>query len=623
MDRTSRRKIRIWFCLGLLCLPLGFAHAQQPLPRLYPEEKRLAVRSADALPSLPTNPLPPPPTVGRERVQRPNQDLSLDQALRIALNNSEVVRVVVGGAVVNSGTTIYDPAAAATQIDAQRAKFDPAVGVSNTFNHASTPYGVFDWTQPSLTGIQGYKTQGYDLTAGVAKTNIAGGTAAITGTVDRTDYGQFNILDPESRSGVSFSYRQPLLQGGGVKANTAPIVVAQLSTEISYYQLKSALQNLVSGVIDSYWGLVYARVDVLVRTQQKETSKFSLDFAKSRKNRGLATAGEVAQAQAAYSNFCAALRTAEGAMLEREAVLRNVLGLPPSDQIQFVPTTPLSTEEVMLDWDRLVAAAETQRPDMAQLKLAVEATERSLQLARNTSLPRVDLVGVYHMSGLQGTSVTGATVTSRSGDYSDWTLGVDVSTPLGQRGPRAELRRQELTLATHRANLKQGLHNATHVLATHYRNQAQQYEVYLDFKDTRSAAELSLAQQFAEYRNNETIFLNVLQAINSWGDAVRSEAQALALYNAELSALDREAGMILDIHGIKLHGQDYTSRGPLAPLQYRNYYPQSVRPEPNEDRYPMGEGPAENAFHLENVPRPKARSADARPRDLERLPPPN
>jgi hypothetical protein len=90
--------------------------------------------------------------------------------------------------------------------------------------------------------------------------------------------------------------------------------------------------------------------------------------------------------------------------------------------------------------------------------------------------------------------------------------------------------------------------------------------------------------------------LNVLQAIQGWGDAVGAEAIALASYNAELARLDAEAGTILETHGIDLIGHNYHSRGPLSPLHDGRSYPNSARPTINTERYPTGESPVDQVF---------------------------
>ena len=57
------------------------------------------------------------------------------------------------------------------------------------------------------------------------------------------------------------------------------------------------------GVIEAYWNLVFARVDVWAREQQIEQAQFAYDRAVARNEEGLAQVADVAQAKSALANF--------------------------------------------------------------------------------------------------------------------------------------------------------------------------------------------------------------------------------------------------------------------------------------------------------------------------------
>jgi hypothetical protein len=163
---------------------------------------------------------------------------------------------------------------------------------------------------------------------------------------------------------------------------------------------------------------------------------------------------------------------------------------------------------------------------------------------------------------------------------------VNFSVPLGLRQARAALRQRELILARDQANLQQGLHAASHNLATTLRSLDQAYEQYLAFQVARSAARTNLDQQLAQFRNARVNYLNVLVAITSWGDAITSEATSLASYNTLLAELEQQTGTILETHGVRFYEERYGSIGPLGRLAKPICYPESTPPTPNYDRYP-------------------------------------
>src|SRR5262245_14315333 len=92
---------------------------------ILPEQRVLDVHDPAPLPPVQIPPLPPPRTVSDPRPQTQVWALSLDEAIRVALENARVVRVLAGIAAVSSGSTIYDTAIRLTAIDQEQARFDP------------------------------------------------------------------------------------------------------------------------------------------------------------------------------------------------------------------------------------------------------------------------------------------------------------------------------------------------------------------------------------------------------------------------------------------------------------------------------------------------------------------
>ena len=196
---------------------------------------------------------------------------------------------------------------------------------------------------------------------------------------------------------------------------------------------------------------------------------------------------------------------------------------------------------------------------------------------------------------------------------------------MGLRDARAGLRGRELILMRDRVNLQQAIHQASHDLAANYRNLARYYEQYLAYKENRAAAEINLDVQFQRFTQGiDTIFLNVLQAITEWGNAVRAEAQALLEYNTELANLSRQTGTILEAHNIRFAEERYASIGPLGRIARPRFYPRDMRPTRNADIYPTSEEPSEDAFNLVAPHVGSLKDKDGRLHlpELERLPKP-
>src|SRR5262249_34958676 len=92
-------------------------------------------------------------------------------------------------------------------------------------------------------------------------------------------------------------------------------------------------------------------------------------------------------------------------------------------------------------------------------------------------------------------------------------------------------------------------------------------------------------------------------AITDWGNAMSSEAVALASYNTLLAELEQQTGTILETHGVRFYEERYGSIGPLGRLFPPRSFPESTQATPNYDRYPPGDRPAENVFDLQDAAR--------------------
>jgi len=590
---------------------------QLPIPRIFPEQRTLRVRDPSEFARARMPESPPPPTVSHPRGSLRQAHLTLDDAIRWSLANSEVVRVLSGVQAVASGSTIYDAAIANTQIDEQQGQFDPNVVVENRWNRTETPQSTIP---PFTPAIIGQSVDSYEHRTAITQQTTSGAQVAAGVNVNSatTRPGIFH-LNPQSRSSADLTLTQPLLQGFSRAANLAPVVIARIDTERSYFQMKDSMQENVRSVVEAYWSLVNARTEAWTRRQQVQQAEEAFRLATGRLKAEINNAAEVAQARLTLANFRAQLVVAEGSVLQREAALRNMLGFPPADGDLLVPVTPPSTARYEPDWTEIVTLAEERRPDLIELKLIIEADEQLVVQARNQALPRVDAQGIYRWNGLEGELATGETIRSRAGEFTDWTLGVNFSVPLGLRQSRAALRRTELVVARDRANLQQGLHAAIHQLATSVRSLAQAYEQYVAFKEAHEAARINLVQQQAQYRANRVIFLNVLQAITDWGNAISAEANALTAYNTLLASLERQTGTILETHGVVLYEESFGAIGPAGRLGQPKPYPRDVRPTDNETHYPEGNLPSEEVFEL-TAPGATRGRVPAAP--LEPLPPP-
>ena len=583
-------------CIFAILLSSQLTHGQRH-KLLLNEQRRVVVRDPASRATARIPRLPAPPTV--KTGELPVWELSLDEAIRVALSNADAVRVLSGVGAASSGLTIYSPAISNPTIDQARAVFDPTVSATNNFLRNESASPSFDPLDPTNVILNGSRSDLYDFNLDVSK-NMPGGANLGLGVATTRSRVQPGVvpLSPQSTSAVDLTLTQPLLQGRGVDVNAVPIVLAFIDTEQSYFRLKGALQTLVAGVVEGYWNLVQARVDLWVLRQQIQQAEFAYERAAAGREVGTTDVGEVAQTNASLANFRASVIAAESTVLDRVAALRGILGLPPSSDFTIVPTTPPTTESFEFDWQALLDLAEQRRPDLIELQLILEADQQRILQARNQAQPRLDAVALYRWNGLEGEIPVGGRVEAPGGSLTDWTLGVNFSVPLTLRAERARLRQNELLLANDRTNLRQSLLQVSHALAFTVRTLDQLYAQFIAFREARAAAAVNLELQLERFVAGQTDFLDVLTAINTWGSSVTSEALAVTRFNTTLASLELETGTILETHGVRLFEERYASIGPLGRWGKAREYAATIRPGENAPRYKDSGRPAEEAFDL-------------------------
>ena len=114
------------------CLAAGAdrARAQEKVIQFFRRDERtLQAPSVESLPHARIPEVAEPPTVTRPEWEGATMALGLDEAIRVTLANSQVIRVLAGVTATSSGATIYDTAITQTTIDAAKGRFDPNLSV--------------------------------------------------------------------------------------------------------------------------------------------------------------------------------------------------------------------------------------------------------------------------------------------------------------------------------------------------------------------------------------------------------------------------------------------------------------------------------------------------------------
>src|SRR5262249_47321938 len=155
-----------------------------------PEQRTVEHRDIEPLPALPIPANYPPKTVSNPRPDLVNWELSLDEAIRIGLEQARVVRVLAGTSATASRQTIYDAAITTnTTIDQAQAEFDPKLSWNNQWNRNNTPFALNNPNNPNAALITSSPESAYLGTLGLTKTNVFGGQWNANWTENPTHFG--------------------------------------------------------------------------------------------------------------------------------------------------------------------------------------------------------------------------------------------------------------------------------------------------------------------------------------------------------------------------------------------------------------------------------------------------
>ena len=208
------------------------------------------------------------------------------------------------------------------------------------------------------------------------------------------------------------------------------------------------------------------------------------------------------------------------------------------------------------------------------------ADRKRLVQSRNLAQPQLDAVALQRWDGLSGRVINGNSLSSGLGDNSSWTMGVNFSVPLSLRKSRAQVRNNELLIMKDRALIQQNLHQIEHLLATSLRTIDQSFLQFEAFREARQAGKENLDVRVRRMEKGLEDFLNYLQGLTDWGNAVASEAQALASYNSGLADLERQTGTILETHGIRFVEEQFVSIGTHGRWCQDECYPRDLMQNP-------------------------------------------
>jgi outer membrane protein TolC len=507
-------------------------------------------------------------------------DLTLEEAIQMALKNSTIIRTLSGvgfsqmGVSGAPGMLLQAPASIRTVYDPALIESDPRAG-------QEAALAAFDaqltaatrWTQTDEpiyfgNGTVGAQNNTGQVSLGITKYSPTGTQFSLSHVDQYERYGM-RTGTPSWSSYLEGGFRHQLGRGGGIEYNRIAgrsdtpgmyggVAIARISTDMSLNDFEMATRNLVADVEKTYWYLYYAyhRLesvrsgrDAAHRTWQQTKNRYDHEA------RG-GSAQNKAQAEINYFTFRQQTELAQDNLLKAEGAMRYIIGLTPADGRLIRPIDDPITAPIRLDWQNIMCEALYRSPELRKQKWEVKRRELELIASKNFLKPRLDLEGGYRIAGagkdLLSSNKNNAYSSLATGDYAGWSVGFSASAPLGWRQELAGVRNAELQLTKARKLLQEQELELSHQLSDSFRAIDSAYQqMQTTLACYRAADDEVQAVRIAYEQQAATLDL-LLQAQRRQSEAQTGYHSSVVDYNLAIMTLHYRKGSLLEYNNVCL-----------------------------------------------------------------------
>ncbi|MCX7400168.1 MAG: TolC family protein [Planctomycetales bacterium] len=522
----------------------------------------------------------------QRRVDDEVREMNLDEVILLALQNNKTVETsAVGGVgqtfVLNSPdqiTSVYDSAIQETGVlfgrrgmEAALADFDTRF--STSMNWGRTAQGSHSLAPTILGQDTGIFRSGLD------KSLASGGAVSVYHNWNYLGNDIGTPLYPSSYTGtLGAEVRQPLLAGAGteftrVAGPSRPgfgaiagvsqgVVIARINQDITLADFERAVSNGLRTIEDYYWDLYFAYRNYDNAVSFHESAFETWRVAQAKMEIGTLKEAEELQTRDEFYRTRSLVETGLNQVYRRESDLRRALGLPMNDGTVLRPSMEPTKVEFKPDWESCLTNGLTKRVELRRQKWQVKSLQLQLNAARSLVRPQLDVVGNYGVNGFgdklisqNGSSGYG----SMTGDNLDtWTMGVEMSMPIGFRQARSQVKNYELLIARANAVLDAQERSIAHEIAISIQDVSVAWAAAQSNLNRLRAAERRVELLKVEVDSGTAIVDVVVRAQSSMADAERAYYEQLVAYNKAITYLNLSTGTLLEVNNVHLAEGSWT-----------------------------------------------------------------
>ena len=478
--------------------------------------------------------------------------LTLRDAIEAALMDSSVVRVLDGR--VNVATILpTDVLIAEQRIAVEQGRFQPRLTANLDRSIIDQPPNAFFGpgiaanTSREMSSVFARVTQ--PLTTGGSLSVGFEPPLAYLYLPKGVDPGQFN---PIYSTTYVARVIQPVLRGAGRGVALAPIQIAQTQANQSRWALEDVLNSQIRSITEGYWRLYSAHLALEAVKTILPLAEESVRVEELRWKADRSILADVARARFQLNGFRRTQSLMQGNLRKRVLQLRQLLGGQPDVLPFFLPSERPSETPPPEDVPTLVQVAISNRPSLNFIREQLREKNIVLRVAENQVLPSLDLHGEYYINGLAD-RLSDSFRQAATSNYTDWTLGLGMEVPIGNKTARSRRQIAELDVArVHiRLNaLEQNVAFEITELVSDLHAQWQRLEIAkLQAQETQEwlrVSRIRYTQPQASNSRQDWLLLaltDLQSAMRSYVDAVSDVGEALAEYNTLLADLNQAEGI--------------------------------------------------------------------------------
>jgi HAE1 family hydrophobic/amphiphilic exporter-1 len=503
-------------------------------------------------------PVPPAPDLTRVGVEGGELSLTLDQAIRRALEGNNDIEV-----------SRDNVRLAETTLQSLEGIYDPLITFAPQFSLVRIPRVNSAGETTTIPARVPLQQTSLSITPAITKQfSTGGGQYQFFFNSQRgTANNGFTRLSPFYSTSLGATFTQPLLRNRSIDQFRHDIRVQRKRLTQSDADFRLQVINVISQVQLAYWELVFAKRNEQNQLSNVNLAREQLRMIEEQVSVGISATLERAQALTQIASTETALLSAVQAVTTAENVLKQLIlrnksvtewsnRLKPTDEPSLA-ATPINLKDAL-------AEAFANRPELNVLRLQRDINKIDTQFFKNQTLPRVDLQTTVFKYGLAGSLVplTNATTTNPLpanvvGGYGQAlrnitglntgtiSVGAAIQIPLHNRTAKANLATARIqgeqliaTIQSQEQAVEVDVRNAVQGVDTSQRQLSTA-------RAATKSAEIQLAGEMKRYQAGMSTTFLIFQFEDQLVTARTAELRAEANYNQALANLERATSATL------------------------------------------------------------------------------